>query len=138
MGYGLDTLETAVDWGKTPQMVDQIEMAIHSALADFGEKVHVFTHLSHVYPSGSSVYTTYLFRLADKPEETLSRWRAMKSAASRAIVTNGGTISHQHGVGVDHLPYLYAEKGAVGMSAISSLCHQFDPKDIMNPGKLVI
>ncbi len=138
MGYGLDTLETAVDWGKTPHMVDQIERAIHSALADFGEKVHIFTHLSHVYPYGSSVYTTYLFRLADKPDETLDRWRAMKSSASQAIVTNGGTISHQHGVGVDHISYLSAEKGAVGMSAISNICHYFDPKNIMNPGKLVI
>jgi alkyldihydroxyacetonephosphate synthase len=138
MGYGLDTLETAVDWGKTPLMVDQIELAINSAIADFGEKVHIFTHLSHVYPYGSSVYTTYLFRLADKPEETLDRWRAMKSAASLAIITGGGTISHQHGVGVDHIPYLSAEKSAVGMSAISSLCRHFDPKSIMNPGKLVL
>ena len=29
-----------------------------------GERVHVFTHLSHLYPSGSSLYLTYLFRLA--------------------------------------------------------------------------
>jgi alkyldihydroxyacetonephosphate synthase len=138
MGYGLDTLETAVDWGKTPGMVGQLEQAINTAMADFGEKVHIFTHLSHVYPFGSSVYTTYLFRLSDKPEETLSRWRAMKSAASQAIVTGGGTISHQHGVGMDHIPYLKAEKGVVGMSTLSNLCHHFDPKRIMNPGKLVL
>jgi len=61
----------------------------------------------------------------------------MKSAASQAITTLGGTISHQHGVGLDHLPYLAAEKGTLGMAAISALCHQFDPKGIMNPGKLV-
>jgi alkyldihydroxyacetonephosphate synthase len=61
----------------------------------------------------------------------------MKAAASQAIVTNGGTITHQHGVGIDHLPYLVNEKGALGMEAIRSICHQFDPKGIMNPGKLV-
>jgi alkyldihydroxyacetonephosphate synthase len=137
LGYGLDTLETAIDWGKTPQMVDQIETSINSANSEFGEKVHIFTHLSHVYPTGSSVYTTFLFRLADDPEETLARWRAIKSAASTAITTLGGTISHQHGVGMEHIPYLDTEKGAVGMSVISSLCHHFDPKGIMNPGKLV-
>jgi alkyldihydroxyacetonephosphate synthase len=107
-------------------------------MAEFGEKVHIFTHLSHVYPYGSSVYTTYLFRLTDDPEETLTRWRAMKAAASVAITSLGGTISHQHGVGTDHIPYLAAEKGDVGMSTISSLCRQFDPKGIMNPGKLVL
>jgi alkyldihydroxyacetonephosphate synthase len=138
MGYGLDTLETAIDWGKTTQMVDQIEASINKAISEFGEKVHIFTHLSHVYPYGSSVYTTFLFRLADDPEEILSRWRAIKSAASTVITTLGGTISHQHGVGTDHIPYLEAEKGTVGMSAIAALCRQFDPKGIMNPGKLVL
>jgi alkyldihydroxyacetonephosphate synthase len=137
MGYGIDTLETAINWGKTPQMVDQIEAALQTSMSDFGEKVHIFTHLSHVYLNGSSVYTTILFRLANSPDETLARWLAMKSAASKAIIALGGTITHQHGVGTDHMPYLEAEKGALGLAAISSLCRQFDPKGIMNPGKLI-
>lgn len=137
MGYGIDTLETAINWEKTPQMVEQIEVALRTSMSDFGERVHIFTHLSHVYPYGSSVYTTILFRLANKPEDTLTQWRAMKSAASQAIITLGGTISHQHGVGTDHMSYLSAEKGALGMAALSALCRQFDPKGIMNPGKLV-
>ena len=35
-----------------------------------------------------------------------------------AMVAHGGTISHQHGVGTDHRPYLEAEKGALGLAAI--------------------
>jgi alkyldihydroxyacetonephosphate synthase len=138
MGYGVDTLETATDWSNTSRMVDQIEVALQSSMSDFGESVHIFTHLSHVYPYGSSVYTTYLFRLAMDPDQTLDRWHAMKSAASQAIINLGGTITHQHGVGLDHIPYLTAEKGPLGVATISSLCHQFDPKGIMNPGKLVV
>ncbi|NJD58100.1 MAG: FAD-binding oxidoreductase [Anaerolineae bacterium] len=138
MGYGIDTLETAIDWGKTIQMVDQIESTLRQTMESFNEKVHVFTHLSHVYPYGSSVYTTYLFRLAATSEDTLSRWQAMKAAASRVIVSLGGTISHQHGIGMDHVPYLPAEKGPLAIKTITSLCHQFDPKGMMNPGKLVL
>jgi alkyldihydroxyacetonephosphate synthase len=138
LGYGIDTLETATDWGNTNRMVEQIETALHGAISTFNERVHVFTHLSHVYPYGSSVYTTYLFRLAPEPDKTLAWWRAMKTAACQAIVTNGGTISHQHGVGVDHMPYLGNEKGSLGIEAIRTICRQFDPKGIMNPGKLVI
>ena len=137
MGYGVDTLETATDWGNTPRMVDQIESALRDTMSGFGERVHIFTHLSHVYPSGSSIYTTYLFRLAAGADESIARWQAMKIAASKAIITSGGTISHQHGVGFDHLSYLAAEKGTLGIAAIESLCRQFDPKRIMNPGKLV-
>jgi alkyldihydroxyacetonephosphate synthase len=99
--------------------------------------VHVFTHLSHLYPQGSSLYTTFLFRLAADPAETYERWLRLKTAASRAIVAQGGTISHQHGVGVDHQPYLAAEKGPLGMAALGNVLKTFDPDGLMNPGKLV-
>jgi alkyldihydroxyacetonephosphate synthase len=135
-GYVVDTLETATTWENVPIMIAAIENALHSALEDTGERVHAFTHLSHVYPEGSSIYTTYVFRLADNPDETMRRWQLLKKAASKAVVTNNGTISHQHGVGTDHAPYLAAEKGELGMSAIRQLCQQFDPETIMNPGKL--
>ncbi len=143
MGYALDTLETATDWGGVPAMIEVIESALHAALEPSGERVHIFTHLSHLYPHGSSIYTTYLFRIADGPArqtaagETLRRWQALKAAASRAIVTQGGTISHQHGVGLDHVDYLAQEKGALGMAALGDLFRRFDPKGIMNPGKMI-
>lgn len=136
-GYGVDTLETACDWNKTTQMMKSIESAITEASATSNEKVHVFTHLSHIYNQGSSVYTTYLFRLADSYEETLERWKVIKAAASEAIVANGGTISHQHGVGEDHAPYLEPEKDPLGIAAIQEMCEFFDPEHNLNPGKLV-
>ena len=135
-GYAVDTLETAVGWNNVPAMVEAVEAALRTGLEDVGEKVFVFTHLSHLYRHGSSVYTTYIYRIAADPDETLRRWRTLKTAASRAILAHNGTISHQHGVGTDHLPYLGEEKGPLGMKAIRAVCKQFDPKGIMNPGKL--
>jgi alkyldihydroxyacetonephosphate synthase len=90
-----------------------------------------------VYPQGSSVYSTFIFPLAATYEENIERWRALKAAVSTAIVANGGTISHQHGVGVDHKPYLHAEKGDLGIEAMRALFSHFDPDGMMNPGKLV-
>lgn len=136
MGYAIDTLETAVSWAEIPAMREAVENALHTALAGDGERVHVFTHLSHMYRDGASIYTTYLFRLAPAPEETLARWRKLKTGASRAIVAHRGTISHQHGVGVDHAPYLPAEKGELGMAALRGAMATFDPAGMMNPGKL--
>ena len=88
-------------------------------------------HLSHADPSGSSLYTTYVFRLADDPDVTLERWRILKAAASRVITAHGGTISHQHGVGAYHARYLAAEKGALGMEAIGGLVRIFDPDGVL-------
>ncbi len=137
LGYAIDTLETATDWANIPAMVDAIEAALRAGLEEIGERVHVFSHLSHLYPYGSSIYTTYLYRIASDPDETYRRWQVLKMAASQAIVAHGGTISHQHGVGADHLPYLAAEKGPLGMAVLCDLCQRFDPDGIMNPGKLV-
>ena len=137
MGYGLDTLETAVTWDSVTATMQEIERAINEGLAPWDEKVHVFSHLSHVYPTGSSIYTTFLFRLAEDAEEMMDRWRAIKDSASRTIVRAGGTISHQHGVGLDHLPYLGAEKGRVGIGLLKDAFAHIDPEKRMNPGKLV-
>ena len=116
----------------------RIEAALRANLLEEGERVHASSHLSHVYPHGSAIYTTYLFRLAPDPQETLRRWQRLKGAASQAIVAEHGTISHQHGIGTDHQPYLVAEKGELGLHAMRQLYAQFDPKGIMNPGKLVL
>jgi alkyldihydroxyacetonephosphate synthase len=137
LGYAVDTLEMATTWTGINPMIEAVEGALRTGLADEDERVHVFSHLSHLYPTGANIYTTYLFRLADDPEETARRWQALKAAASQAIVDNGGTITHQHGIGVDHRPYLQAEKGELGLRAITALTSCFDPNRAMNPGKLV-
>ena len=135
LGYAIDTLETATTWSQLPGIITGIEAALHQALVT--EKVHVFTHVSHVYPDGASIYTSYLFRLQPEPDQTLGVWQQLKAAASQAIMASGGTISHQHGVGTDHLPYLEQEKGVLGMRALHELCRCYDPAGIMNPGKLL-
>jgi alkyldihydroxyacetonephosphate synthase len=136
-GYAVDTLETATDWSTLPDLAVALGRVLRHGLEPLGERVHAFSHLSHVYPTGSSLYTTYVFRLADDPDATLERWRTLKSAASRTIVELGATISHQHGVGVDHAPYLGAEKGELGMEAIRSLVATFDPEGRMARGPLL-
>jgi alkyldihydroxyacetonephosphate synthase len=137
IGYAVDTLETALPWAAIPNIVETIQAALSNGLEAIGERVHVFSHLSHIYSHGASFYVTYLFRLASDPDETLQRWRLLKGAASQAIVAAGGTISHQHGVGTDHLPYLSAEKGELGMKILNTARRVFDPQGLMNPGKLL-
>jgi alkyldihydroxyacetonephosphate synthase len=136
-GYALDTLETAIPWSSVLETALETQKAIQAGLADIDERLLVFAHLSHVYQDGASIYITYLYRRAKDPGETLRRWQVLKEAASRVIMAHGGTISHQHGVGLDHAPYLAAEKGLLGMKTLETVTRQFDPNGLMNPGKLL-
>jgi alkyldihydroxyacetonephosphate synthase len=116
--------------------MNAMETAGRAALAGFGERCHAYTHLSHVYPTGSSVYSTFVFRIGTDFDSAWQRWMALKRGVSAAIVASGGTISHQHGVGRDHAPYLPAEKGAAGMAAIGAMFQHFDPQRILASGNL--
>jgi alkyldihydroxyacetonephosphate synthase len=137
LGYAVDTLETAVTWDKVTSTLKSIEAALKDVSGRFNERIHVFSHLSHVYTSGSSIYTTFVFRLAETPQETLNRWKTLKQAASRVIVDVAATITHQHGVGIDHKEYLPSEKGVIGINTLKTIFDYLDPDQRMNPEKLV-
>ena len=137
-GYGADTVETCVSWANVTTAMRNIEAAAQAVFAQFGERAHVFTHLSHVYRSGCSVYSTFVFRAGGDYERDLERWKVLKARVSEAIVASGGTISHQHGVGRDHAPYLVHEKGELGLDLIRAMAREFDPQGLMNPGKLFV
>jgi alkyldihydroxyacetonephosphate synthase len=91
-------------------------------------------HVSHLYPSGASLYFTFLARQED---DALAQWRAAKTAASDAIMAGGGTVTHHHAIGRDHREWMKAEVGEVGIELLRAAKERLDPAGIMNPGKLL-
>ena len=138
LGYSADTIETAVDWPQVKNLMQAMEQAARDVFSRYGERVHAFTHLSHLYPQGSSIYSQFVWATAPGGfAPNFERWQRLKSAVAAAIAAHGGTVSHQHGVGRDHAAHLAEEKGPLGMATLAELCRHFDPKKIMNPGKLL-
>jgi alkyldihydroxyacetonephosphate synthase len=138
-GVGVDTLETAASWSKVDALYAAVREALDSAIRETAPmpdaKGIVMCHISHSYPDGASLYFTYIFPRALDRE--IAQWQAIKTKASDAIVRNGGTISHHHGVGEDHLPWMVNEKGALSIEVLRAVKRVFDPKGILNPGKLI-
>ncbi len=48
----------------------------------------------------------------------------------------GGTISGEHGVGITKAPYIAKEIGVVELELMKKIKKVFDPKGILNPGKI--
>lgn len=136
MGWGVltDTLETSTTWDNIMPLYHAVKDAIRKALADYDSKSIVTCHLSHSYVTGSSLYFIFLGRLAEGRE--IEQWVHLKEMAGEAILANGGTITHHHGVGYEHAPWFEREYGAQGMEALKGLKSALDPAGIMNPGKL--
>ena len=133
-GLGVDTFETATAWSNLELLHAEIGRAISGAATatlDGQARSMVLCHLSHAYVEGASLYFTVIFPPAADP---LGQWRAIKRASMQAIVANGGSISHHHGLGADHAEWAEAEKGAIGLKALGAVASALDPKGVLATG----
>jgi alkyldihydroxyacetonephosphate synthase len=133
-GVMAETLETATSWARLGALHHTVGEALRAALASRGTPALVMCHVSHLYPSGASLYFTFLARQED---DAMAQWRAAKTAASEAIVAAGATITHHHAIGRDHRQWMTAEVGELGIELLRAAKERLDPAGIMNPGKLL-
>ena len=125
-GVMVETLETATSWSNLAALRAAVRAALPGTLTG--------CHVSHLYPTGASLYFTVLARQEGDPA---AQWRALKAAATDAIAAAGGTLTHHHAVGRDHAPWMPAEAGDLGVGILRALKERCDPAGIMNPGKLL-
>jgi alkyldihydroxyacetonephosphate synthase len=134
-GVFVETLETAAQWSELLSLHRHVSAAIADELAAWGTPGLVACHVSHVYETGASLYFTFLAR--QREDDAIGQWQAVKRAAGDAIVAGGGTITHHHGVGRDHVRWMEREVGVGGLRTIAAVKAELDPAGIMNPGKLL-
>ncbi len=131
----VDTLETAASWSKLEAVYRRVRRSIQKAYTAQNIGGLVLCHVSHLYRDGGSLYYTLLApRLKGREVE---QWWEIKEAATLAILEEGGTISHHHGVGMDHLRWMTEEHGEAALKGLRALKDAVDPQGIMNPGKVV-
>ncbi len=138
-GLGVDTVETAAAWEHLPQLHERacavLEQTITANTPPPACNSIVMAHLSHSYRNGASLYFTFVF--PRDPNNAIGQWKNIKEVVSNAIVASGGTISHHHGVGTDHQPWMQQEKGSVASALLHAVKQELDPQGTLNPGKML-
>jgi alkyldihydroxyacetonephosphate synthase len=137
-GVLAETLETAATWTRLPGLYGAVRTALGDSLTRDGRPPLIGCHVSHLYPSGASLYFTVL--AAAEPGNEVEQWTAAKHAANDALVAAGGTVSHHHAVGTAHRDAAWADLGGeagVGVAALRAVKQTLDPRGILNPGKLL-
>ena len=61
---------------------------------------------------------------------------AIVEALFEKVIHMGGTITGEHGIGITKAPYLEMEISAAGIQLMARIKKAFDPKGILNPGKI--
>lgn len=135
MGILVDTLETATTWSRLSTLHSQIMTAFRGAFEELSVPGLAMAHMSHVYRTGASLYFTFMAQQLMGHEE--EEWHLIKNRVTDVIVASGASLSHHHGIGLEHVKWMRQYWGPVGIRVLKSIKHELDPKGIMNPGKLV-
>ena len=131
-----DTFETATTWDRFEDFYHAIRDTTAQAIRDVtGQEGAVSCRFSHAYPDGPAPY--FAFHGAGRKGAMLEQWRAIKAAASDALIREGGTITHHHAVGRDHQKWYEQQRPALFGDVLGDAKARLDPKGILNPGVIV-
>ena len=133
-GAAGDVSESAAPWSKLQALHDGAVDAAHAAFKKIGAQGVIISHLSHSYHSGACLYFTFGFKFG---KDALGDYDIVKSAIQQSFIDNGGSISHHHGVGLEHAPWLEQDISAEGVAVMRGLFASADPGENFNPRKIV-
>jgi alkyldihydroxyacetonephosphate synthase len=128
-GYALgDTIDIVATYDKLENVYHAMKEAMeaHDAL--------VMSHFSHMYQNGGSIYMIFFVNSPDA-ETAWATYKKIWDDGVAACLREGGTMSHQHGVGLSRTTYTEGEWGPA-FEVLKEIKKALDPNGIMNPGKL--
>jgi FAD/FMN-containing dehydrogenase len=93
-------------------------------------------HVCNVFHAGDGNLHPNIPYDGTDPDET-ARVHAAMRAIMQVCVDAGGTITGEHGVGFDKMPYMDMIFSAESLATMCTLREVFDPERRSNPGKVV-
>jgi len=136
MGMISDTFETAITWDRFPSFHENVMAATRAAIEEAtGQPGTVTCRFTHCYPDGPAPY--YSFQALGRHGQLSEQWLHIKSKGLDAAVDNGGTVTHHHAVGRDHMPWYRRQRPELFGAALRGAKKELDPAGILNPGVVV-
>ncbi|MFO0666133.1 MAG: FAD-linked oxidase C-terminal domain-containing protein [Polyangiaceae bacterium] len=89
-------------------------------------------HLTYGHAGDGNLHVNYLW---NDPSERGAVDRAI-TALMHEVVSLGGTISGEHGIGITKMEYIGIEQPAPLIALQREVKRVFDPKELLNPGKM--
>jgi alkyldihydroxyacetonephosphate synthase len=135
LGVIAETFETAITWDRFEEFHAGVGDAARDALKRVCGIGSLACRFTHVYPDGPAPYYSVLAPGTRGSE--LAQWAEIKAAASDAILSLGGTITHHHAVGRDHRAGYERERPELFARVLEAAKRALDPAGILNPGVLL-
>lgn len=129
-----DVSETAAPWSRINDIHRAVYAAAEGAFSSLDKRGFIMCHLSHSYHMGACLYFTFAVPVGEDPDR---EYATVKTAVQQAFIDTGGTLSHHHGVGMEHAPWMEQAVSSEGVAVLRSLFDATDPGKNFNPGKVI-
>ncbi|GAM28984.1 hypothetical protein SAMD00019534_121600 [Acytostelium subglobosum LB1] len=131
----VDVAETTVSWSSLLPLWKEAKKAFNDHFHSKGIPSWICAHISHTYSNGVCLY--FIFASEHNAQREMTPYTEGKRLMTDIVLKHGGAISHHHGVGYEHVPWMtrYASNGWVHI--YRKLKEIIDPKNICNPRKLI-
>ena len=110
---------------KLPEMVK----GITDIATKYDVQVGIFGHAGD-----GNLHPTFLLDMKDKDE--LARTEKAVAELFQLAIDIDGTISGEHGIGLEKKPFLKDQLGGEGIALLQNIKRTFDPLNLLNPGKM--
>jgi alkyldihydroxyacetonephosphate synthase len=130
-----DVFETSVLYSQAIPCWKAVKEAVRKVWAQHGKRGWIGCHAAHQYRFGCCLYFSYAG--AQQDEKDLELFLKIKEAATAAMLRHRGNLTHHHGIGYEHLPWMERYLGRNTMELLIKFKNDVDPKGIMNPGKVL-
>ncbi len=111
-----------------------------SQLADFVDFIDEIAHehqlavVSFGHAGNGNLHVNLMVHPDDRDE--MARAHAALDAIMQRVLELGGTLSGEHGIGTEKRRFVALEIDSATMAVMRSIKQQFDPHQLLNPGKL--
>ncbi|MEP6857423.1 MAG: FAD-linked oxidase C-terminal domain-containing protein [Gemmatimonadales bacterium] len=124
-----------------PHLIVQDAVIPRTKLPEILETIHAISEkygvvVCNVFHAGDGNLHPNIAYSADDPDESERVHKAM-TEIMRACIDAGGSITGEHGVGLDKMGYMEAIFSEASLNAMCELRGVFDPDRRANPGKVV-
>jgi glycolate oxidase len=94
------------------------------------EKEYGITITTYGHAGDGNLHPCFLFNSPEEKEKAIKA----RNAFYEYIVTIGGTVSAEHGVGREKIKYIEQQLGKPQLALMAGIKKVFDPNNILNPG----
>ena len=120
--------DVGVPRSRVPEMLTAIE-----AIADRHRlAVGTFGHAGD-----GNLHPTFVLDRDEDEAASVPRLEAARNDLYEAALALGGTVTGEHGIGVARREWLVRQRGEDAVAVMRAIKHALDPKDLLNPGRVL-